>query len=100
MKTEQKEFELSVCQDCYFYHHYDLSFFDPEQFDTSYLTKEQQQKIINSFNEISKDYEILDNYNSDNGPSFSWSSCDICNSGLGGDRFGLLQIEHNPRKTA
>ena len=98
MKTEQKEFELSVCQDCYFYHHYDLSFFDPEQFDTSYLTKEQQQKIINSFNEISKDYEILDNYNSDNGPSFSWYSCGICNSGLGGDRFGLLQIEHNPRK--
>ena len=100
MKTEQKEFELSVCQDCYFYHHYDLSFFDPEQFDTSYLTKEHQQKIINSFNEISKDYELIDNYNSDNCPSFSWYSCVICNSWLGGDRFGLLQIEHNQEKTA
>ena len=96
MKTELKEFELSVCQDCYFYHHYEIESFEtyPE------LTKEQQQKIINSFNEISKDYKIFDNYDSNIGPSFSWYSCDICNSGLGGDRFGLLQIEHNQEKTS
>ena len=98
-KLLPKEFELSVCEDCYFYHHYDSDFFDAEQFDTSYLTKEDKQNIEDSFNEILKDYQIFDNYDSDNGPSFSWYSCDICNSRLAGNRFGLLQIEHNPSKT-
>ena len=63
---------------------------------------QQDNTIINSQELLTqaKHYQIFDNYDSDNGPSFSWYSCDICNSGLGGNRFGLLQIEHNPGKTS
>jgi len=96
MKTELKEIELSVCADCYCFFHYGLESFEPQL----ELTKDQQQKIIDSFNEILKDYQIFDNHDSENGSSFSWSSCNICNSSLGGDRFGLLQIEHDPGKTS
>ena len=93
-----KEIELSVCEDCYFKFHYS-DYLTNDFYNTEHLTKEDKQNIEDSFNEILKDYQIFDNHDCDNGPSFSWYSCDICNSGLGGNRFGLLQIEHNQEKT-
>ena len=103
MKTELKEIELSVCEDCYFKFHYS-DYLTNDFYNTEHLTKEDKQNIEDSFNKISQEFELEEDYiYSDRLQSdgyFSHYSCDMCNSNLSGNRFDLTGIEHNPGKTS
>ena len=98
MTTRIDTTELSICSDCYMYHHNgDDSFSD-------YVTPEMQRDIKLGFDKLGNilmsDHHgddcdaiyILEAYRYET--YFSWSPCDICESHLGGDRHDVDIIQH------
>jgi len=102
MTTRIDTTELSICSDCYMYHHNgDDGFSD-------YVTPEMQRDIKLGFDKLGNilmsdhlcphgddcdhawDWGCVCNYET----YFSWSPCDICESRLGGDRHDVDIIQH------
>ena len=84
-------YDLSICEDCYFYDQYGLESFEgggEHSVVGSSLDDDQRQDIIDGFDKLGRGlmsdrHEFLEVY-------FSWSPCDICESHLGGDRYHVV----------
>tara|TARA_R100001530_G_scaffold46328_1_gene34819 strand:- start:122 stop:673 length:552 start_codon:yes stop_codon:yes gene_type:complete len=87
---------LAVCTDCYFYYHYS-DYLINDGFNTEHLSEEDKQNIISGFDKNSEDYNISEPDNDSDDTHFSWSNCDMCGSGLGGDRHELLLTPITPK---
>ncbi len=80
-------YNIEVCIDCYFAHHYGAHEHDGQWFAGDSDTPSDREPL----NRLG-DETATDNTDSETGEgitTFSWSSCDGCGSGLGGERYRL-----------
>ncbi len=82
---------VSVCEDCYFAHHYGAREIDGQWFAGDTDTPADREPLA-----LLERYELSDNTDSETGDgidTFSWQSCDGCGSHLGGSRYRLALFE-------
>lgn len=89
---ETEYFNVWVCVDCYFAHHYGWHEHDGQWFaeESDTPCDREPLKLLESCG------NITDNTDSETGEGineFSWRSCDGCGSGLGGGRHRLTVWE-------
>jgi hypothetical protein len=85
------QFTYWVCTDCYMAHHYGPGSCESAEWD--------RDRYLATVESVGGDRNIADNTDPETGEGcreFSWSSCDTCDSRLGGYRYRMAVRESIP----